>query len=160
MLLSKNALCPWAIIGLVWKCSIIVIFFTCTYIHSSPMERTSHSRRGAVHARNVKHLMDKYESNISKSKDALSDDEQRKDFRQRGRAVSPGAMDGNSELLRNGMRGEKGRGKEGRGYGGREGGEWREGGREGGREGSGGRAEGGEGRGGRGWEGRERSIYL
>ena len=52
------------------------------HTHSSPMERTSHSRRGAVHTRNVKHLTDKYESNISKSKDALSDEEQRKDFRQ------------------------------------------------------------------------------
>ena len=86
------------------------------HTHSSPMERTSHSRRGAVHTRNVKHLTDKYESNISKSKDALSDEEQRKDFRQR---VSPGRMDDNSELLRSGMRGEKGRGKE---YGGGEGG--------------------------------------
>ena len=82
------------------------------------MERTSHSRRGAVHARNVKNLTDKYESNISKRKDALSDEEQRKDFWQQ---VSPGRMDDNSELLRNGMRGEKGRGKEGRGYGGGEG---------------------------------------
>ena len=82
----------------------------------------------------MKHLTDKYESNFSKSKDALSDEEQRKDFRQRGRAVSPGAMDDNSELLRNGMRGEKGRGKEGGRVwareegleGGREGGKWRE----------------------------------
>ena len=107
------------------------------HIHSSPMERTSHSRRGAVHSRNVKNLTDKYESNISKRKDALSDEEQRKDFWQR---VSPGRMDDNSELLRNGMRGEKGRG-----YGGGEGGGREGGGREGGR---------GEG-GGRGGEGRE-----
>ena len=75
----------------------------------------------------MKHLTDKYESNISKRKDALSDEEQRKDFWQR---VSPGRMDDNSELLRNGMRGEKGR---------RKGGErvWGRGGR-GGREGEGG----------------------
>ena len=121
------------------------------------MECTSHSRRGAVHARNVKHLTDKYESNISKRKDALSDEEQRKDFWQR---VSPSRMDDNSELLRNGMRGEKGREKggervwgRGEGYGGRG-----EGGREGGGRGEGrGGGEGkervggrGEGRGGKG----------